>query len=372
MRICVISRSVGTVVAGGLETYVRQVYSRIADEEEVSIVTGKGDEPEAFTRLKGKLRTYRYPFVSRHNPLSRILTWFGIPIYDDEVEVLSLIPFVVAHLLRNRYDVVIVDNPFLVPVVKALRQRCVFLNQGSIGRSRYFFMRTFRPNLSISCSEFIRRDLLSKFGIDSLVIYNGVNPDEFEVDGSETRKRYRIGKETFILSVGRLVRWKNFHILIEIFSKLSGERKLVIVGDGVERENLEKLAEDLGVRDRVVFTGVVDRKRMPQLFAACDVFVLMSMGEAFGVVYAEAMAAGKPVVTYDMGAAPEIMDSSFSLLLKEKDTVEQMAGKVGKFLKRDLRAMGKLARRRAEDFSWHRIAKQTLDALRSRFQAPSP
>lgn len=365
MKVCVVCRSVGTVVAGGIETYVREVYSRISEEENVTVITGKyGKEVGLFTEFKKEVKTITYPFLSRHNPLSRIFTWFGIPIYDDEVEAITLIPFVFIHLLRNHYDAVVVNSPLFVPLVKFLRQKCVFVNHGSIGEKRYFFMRTFRPDNAISCSEFIRKDLLDKFNIDSKVIHHGVNLEEFGDGDSGIRKRYAINKnDVLILGVGRFVPWKHFDILIKILPKLPEKTKLMLIGEGIEKENLVKLVDELGLEERVIFAGTVDR--ISPYFAASDVFALMSKGEAFGVVYVEAMAAGKPIITYRMGAAPEIVDESFALLLEDGDSVDTMAKKVAAFLKRDLKKMGVLARKRAKDFAWDIAAKKTLKAMRT-------
>lgn len=364
MRICVICRSVGTVVVGGVETYVRETYSRM-EGENVTVITGRfGKEPDLFAKFKRKMKCITYPFLSRHNPLSRIFTWFRIPIYDDEIEAISLIPFVFTHLLRHKYDVVVVNNPLFVPLVKLLGQKCVFVNHGSIGARRYFFMRTFRPDKAISCSQFIRKDLLDKFGIDSDVVYHGVNLEEFGEGDSGIRKRYGINKnDVLILGVGRFVPWKHFDILIKILPQLPEKTKLMLIGEGIEKENLMKLVDELGLEERVIFAGTVDR--ISPYFAVSDVFALVSEGEAFGIVFVEAMAAGKPIITYRMGAAPEIMDESFALLLEEDDSVDTMAKKVALFLKRDLKKMGVLARKRAMKFVWDITAKKTLKALRT-------
>jgi glycosyltransferase involved in cell wall biosynthesis len=98
-----------------------------------------------------------------------------------------------------------------------------------------------------------------------------------------------------ILAVGRLVYYKGFCFLIRALSKVRGG-KLLIIGDGPLRRELETEAASCGVRDRVDFLGAVPDP-VPY-YAACDVFALPSIArsEAFGIVQLEALAAGKPVV----------------------------------------------------------------------------
>lgn len=89
---------------------------------------------------------------------------------------------------------------------------------------------------------------------------------------------------------------------------------LRIVGDGADRNRLEALASASGARDHITFLGHVDDAALRRELAGCTVFALPSAKEGFGLVYLEAMAAGKPCVAASAGGAPEVVDASSGLL----------------------------------------------------------
>ena len=97
-----------------------------------------------------------------------------------------------------------------------------------------------------------------------------------------------------------------FRSLIEAFAKLGADNpaRLVIVGDGIVRPQLQSLAQKLGVADRTEFRGFTEPADVPLWYAVADVMVLPSVGETWSVAVLEALASGLPVVTTDtVGAA---------------------------------------------------------------------
>jgi glycosyltransferase involved in cell wall biosynthesis len=129
------------------------------------------------------------------------------------------------------------------------------------------------------------------------VISYGIDTAQFEQCAPEAVRsvRERYG-ERLVISVGRLVYYKGFDVLIRAMASVRG--KLVIVGDGPLRGELESLAARLGVADKVVFAGEIDNAGVTPYYHAADLFALASVArsEAFGIVQIEAMAAGLPVV----------------------------------------------------------------------------
>lgn len=155
------------------------------------------------------------------------------------------------------------------------------------------------------------------------------------------------------LFVGRLVSYKGCDILIKAFSRLpSGQ--LTFVGDGVLREELEVLAQDCNVADRVSFLGSINKERLYQEYETCDVLVLPSVqrSEAFGLVQLEAMAFGKPVINTRLpGGVPYVSRHKVTGLTVEPGNVGQLA-KAMWYL--DIHAnerlkMGLMARKRVEE-----------------------
>ena len=119
-----------------------------------------------------------------------------------------------------------------------------------------------------------------------------------------------------LLSVARLAAsdgYKGVDHTIEAVAQLPGGRAdLDVVGDGDDRPRLEALARARGVAERVRFHGRVTDRRLRELYAACDVFVLPSGGEGFGIVYLEAMSFARPCVAADAGGAPHVVREGVS------------------------------------------------------------
>lgn len=131
------------------------------------------------------------------------------------------------------------------------------------------------------------------FGVESNVIENA---DRY-LAGEKTKEGQRGGNTCHFLFVGRLVYYKGCDVMLRALAKFRGA-DLTIIGDGPLRGELEDLAAELGIKDRVTFLGNVSDKELCQNLAGCDVFVLPSIAksEAFGIVQIEAMAYGKPVI----------------------------------------------------------------------------
>jgi glycosyltransferase involved in cell wall biosynthesis len=144
-------------------------------------------------------------------------------------------------------------------------------------------------------------------------------------------------------SLGRLERQKGYDVLLHALRRLPGAR-LVLVGDGSQREPLESLARELGVADRVTITGWLESPRAQ--LAAFDVFVLPSRFEAFPLAIVEAMLASLPVVATDVGSVAEaVLDGRTGALVPAEDP-EALAAAVRRLLDDPgaRRAMGEAGR----------------------------
>lgn len=187
------------------------------------------------------------------------------------------------------------------------------------------------------------------------VINNGVElpdlPDRVKL--AELRAKFGIEKSDFIIgSVGRMAdeTHKRFGDLIQTIASLSDLRhvKLLLVGDGSERNRLERLAKELGVRDRVIFAGY--QFIVGHFLGLMDVFALASEREAFGLVNAEAMRCGLPVVATRVGGIPDVVvHGETGFLVGARDT-EAMASAFRRLIADpELRSsMGVAGKRRAD------------------------
>jgi glycosyltransferase involved in cell wall biosynthesis len=145
-------------------------------------------------------------------------------------------------------------------------------------------------------------------------------------------KKKKVKNSTNILGVGRLITWKGFEFLVNAFAKLIKDypkAQLLLVGDGPEKNNLKKLAakNNLKIGESIIFYGPCDRKTLAQIYSLSDLFVSPSIydkktgeREAQGLVIAEALASGIPVVATDTGGIPDMIENNFTgLLAREKD-----------------------------------------------------
>lgn len=141
------------------------------------------------------------------------------------------------------------------------------------------------------------------------VIYNAIEP---EGDLTEYVLSAYPGKT--ILTICRLVPWKGVDSLIRILAGMPDVR-LVIAGDGPLRKELEVLAEQTGVSDRVVFMGNISKKMVVSCLKQADLFVLNSSYEGLPHVVLEAMNTGVPVVATDAGGTKEVVENGKTGLL---------------------------------------------------------
>lgn len=150
----------------------------------------------------------------------------------------------------------------------------------------------------------------------------------------------------FLLIVGRMAsgeRYKGHDQVLEVLPRLPGAR-LVVAGDGDDRRRLEARAAELGLLDRnVTFTGFVSEATLAELYRRAAVFVMPSLGEGFGLVYLEAMRAGKPCIAARGSAAEEVVADGATGFLVDRDDPEELASALGRLL-----ASPDLARRMGE------------------------
>ncbi|MGH7770922.1 MAG: glycosyltransferase [Candidatus Binatia bacterium] len=130
-------------------------------------------------------------------------------------------------------------------------------------------------------------------------------------DGGRQALRVKLGLPTdgfLLVSVGRLIEVKGHKYLLNGIREIKEKGRnvrLLVVGDGPQRTNLEKFAVELGIAQEVSFLGL--RRDVWPLLLASDLFVLATLGEGFGLVLLEAMAAGKPIVASNVTSIPEIV-----------------------------------------------------------------
>lgn len=169
-----------------------------------------------------------------------------------------------------------------------------------------------------------------------------------------------------VLSVGRLLGWKGFHLGLEAFARFrrrAPEAEYWIVGDGEQRAQLEASAQRLGLGGSVQFLGARPRSEIFDCMAASDVLLHPSWHEQVGFVVLEAMACGRPVVCLDVAGPPQLVGDTGKIVpfTSPEGVVDGLAESLDELYRRpdERSALGAAARRRAVDhWNWERVADE--------------
>lgn len=196
------------------------------------------------------------------------------------------------------------------------------------------------------------------------VIYNGVNLERYEssISNDEFKKRLGIHGSPVVGLVARLEPAKNIPMFLKaakIIQRKINKVKFLIVGDGVERQRLQALSNNLGLSECVIFLGA--RKDVEKILPHFDIFALSSVSEGMSLTLIEAMAAGKPIVATDVGGNPEVVEHEKTGYLVETQNTQEMADAVIKLLQDELlrSEMGSRGRIRAKEmFGLDKMAEQ--------------
>jgi len=194
-------------------------------------------------------------------------------------------------------------------------------------------------------------------------IPNGFKKDLFYPMDTKTSKD-RLGlpqNKKILLSVGALVPTKGYSYMIRALKEIIKVRKDVhycIVGSGKLRKMLGKQVSETDLQNYVTFIGGKPHNEIPLWMNACDLFVLPSLKESFGVVQIEALACGKPVVATRNGGSEEVITSDDYGLLVEPANPNDLAEKILMALDQEWDREAILAY--AERFTWERIAEEII------------
>jgi glycosyltransferase involved in cell wall biosynthesis len=290
-----------------------------------------------------------------------------------------------ARLRAEQIDVVhafdFYTNVFAVPAARRAGVPAVLASRRELAGDRSFAKRLAiryacqRAHAIVANSRAAGASLTSLFGDAGekvAVIHNGIDPAEFQPSRSPADVRAGLAIPADALLVGILSALrpeKQIDTFLRAAARVAQQlpaARFLLIGDGNERQKLEALARTLGIAGRVIFAG--DRRDVPDLLAALDVFVLSSLTESFPNAVLEAMAASKPVVATRVGGTPELVEDGATGYLVPVGDDAAMAARVLELASdRALRrCMGAAGRVRAErEFTPAQMARK-LDDLYQR------
>lgn len=207
------------------------------------------------------------------------------------------------------------------------------------------------------------------------VVHNGISTELFPIIERRTIEEHRsalgLQNKKVLLCVSRLARTKGYEILFHAFKKVlknSPETRLLIIGNGPERENLENLAKELDCSEEILFLGDKPRNKLYIYYNIADLFVFTSQQEAFPFVCLEANACEKAIVAGDIGGIPEIVTDNVNGILLATDNPDEIADKIVNLLDNDdaRDIMGKKGKKLVLDnFTSYNMAKKTLKIIQN-------
>jgi glycosyltransferase involved in cell wall biosynthesis len=209
----------------------------------------------------------------------------------------------------------------------------------------------------IALTKDMKRVLQEIYSRDIEVVPNGIDIEDYQ---NRPYEHERESPEARIVFVGRLDPVKNLPSLLramKIVCEVLPDAKLIIVGDGEEREDLESLSDSLGIRDRVDFVGRTPHENIPDYLSQADIFVLPSVSEGFPVVILEAMACGLPIVATRVGGVPDIIEDGVNGCLVESGDFLGLAKKILFLLKNPLlkNLLSKNNRIKVQGYTWKNV-----------------
>lgn len=279
------------------------------------------------------------------------------------------IKLIQSHLTRANYI-----NLFS-KVLKA-KHTVQLVNHGIISRYQgknlskkmgYFLIKKLYPlaNIIISISKGMQNDMQKIFDFQNkqIIINNPYNIEDIVKLSKEEVSEFKFKKnKKYLVSVGRLTALKRNHELINSLLKLEKDIEVLFLGDGNKRCDLEKLTNNLGLKNRVHFLGNVSNPY--KFLSKCNILISCSESEGFSNILVEAMICDVPVISSDcIGGPREILapnaDNEYGLLFKVGDS-KKMIEHIETLLANEMLSKQyiKKARRRASDFSVEKIVEE--------------
>ncbi len=182
--------------------------------------------------------------------------------------------------------------------------------------------------------------ILETIGLNKpvLPVSCGINLELFHATNDDLTplfQKYHIPERPILLCVGRLSPEKNVDLILRALAQVTVDVQLVVVGGGMQQGPWEALAAELGIADRVTFTGYVPDEDLPKFYKIATAFVMAGEVELQSIVTMEAMACGLPVLAINKLALPELVHDGENGWLFEKDNPGQLAEQITKLFSDD-------------------------------------
>lgn len=334
MRILFLSTSFPRWHGDGMVNFVFELAQSLAERMQVTVLTPNfpgGRVREDFGELEVRRFNYFFPLWSQ-----RVLYPDGIPVQLKRSRSARfqapffLLAFIFKTVVLSRNVDLVLCNWALTglvaraaglisrkPYIVIVRGTDMKIMKKSGLTARLFLTALHNADAVCAVARHLTESLADSGVAGAHLTPNGIDLSRFAGDREQARKELSLKTGKLVLFVGSLIEVKGVRYLIEAMRDVDAE--LAVVGDGCLREELERQAQELGVK--VSFVGRISPERVARWYAACDVFVLPSLSEGRPNVLIEAMASGRACVASDIPGCRELIrDGSNGLLFVPGNT----------------------------------------------------
>lgn len=381
MRVLMLAWEYPPRVVGGLAMHVYDLSTTLAEMgHDITVITcsdHNSPDQEVMNGVK-VVRVHPYDLPSRD-----IVNWamqLNVAMLEKAVDLANrdgLFDIVHAHDWMTAWAGRAVKHSYQIPLIATIHATEHGRNNGIHNEMQHNISNiewwlTYEAWKVICCSRYMVGEVCRVFNLpaDKVVhIPNGVHPGRFQNREIPPgfKDRFALPYERIIYYVGRLVQEKGVQVLIDAAFKILThvpEAKFVVAGTGPFEGFLRAKARDMGLGDKMLFTGYLNDDDRDMLYLIADVAVFPSLYEPFGIVALEAMAAGTPVVVSDSGGLAEIVTNNEDGLWAITGSANSLADRVIEVLKNEV-----LARKLKDNglnkvrtqYDWKVIARKTLD-----------
>lgn len=369
---------------GGVENYAYHISRELSKRHEINVLTSDMTKRSLFRISRTK---------AGHERIANDFNVYRFKTYPPDVPYIrayGMIPHLVKYFLTSNPDIVNIQSHMLIhsdavsllSMIRKLPSVLTVHTFGDTAPGPYLGvpMKLYMRTIGKMSLKLVSRIIVltpnaikyfSQLGIDEekiRIVPGGIEYDHYlnMPPPSIFKKNYAINGEV-ILFVGQILPRKNIDALIKALPRILQDvpsTKLVIVGpDCGSQKQLEKLSGELGVRDKVLFTGTLIGEELLQAYSACDVFVLPSDREGLPLVILEALASGKPVIATEVGGVVSVVKDGVTGFLTRYGDDRELAHLIIKLLLDENLSgeMGEEGRKVAKNYDWSAISKKTED-----------
>lgn len=325
MKILMLSWEYPPRVVGGISRVVEELSKNfVKNNHEVTVVTYNQGDSLSYEKEESGVEVYR---VNNYNIETNDFTsWVMQLNFQMITKVSSLInsghkfDVIHAHDWLTVYCAKSIKEIYNIPIVSTIHATEAGRNSGIHSpMQRYIndteWLLTYESSEVIVNSMYMKNEVERLFGLPNdkiTVIPNGIDLTKFDniQVTPEFRQKYAKDNEKIILAIGRLVFEKGIQHLLYAMPKILSKYndcKLLIVGKGPMENELRAISKNLGIENKVYFTGYVNGNDVQRMYKISNIAVFPSTYEPFGIVALEGMLSNTPVVTSDIGGLDEIV-----------------------------------------------------------------